>query len=64
LYNFLAGFREEGYQVTSAFDGLQGSNLQKHHFDLILLDWMPKNGLDLCKAIRKQILTHQYSFDG
>jgi DNA-binding response OmpR family regulator len=42
LYNFTAGFREEGYQVTSAFDGLQGSNLQKHHFDLILLDWMPK----------------------
>jgi DNA-binding response OmpR family regulator len=27
----------------------------KHHFDLILLDWMlPKmTGLDLCKAIRK-----------
>jgi DNA-binding response OmpR family regulator len=35
------GLEEEGYQVTSAFDGLQGSNLQKkHHFDLILLDWM------------------------
>ena len=50
------GLEEEGYQVTSAFDGLQGFELiQKHHFDLILLDWMlPKmTGLDLCKAIRK-----------
>ena len=50
------GLEEEGYQVTSAFDGLQGLELtQKHHFDLILLDWMlPKmTGLDLCKAIRK-----------
>ncbi|PKH68325.1 DNA-binding response regulator [Flavobacterium sp. ALD4] len=50
------GLEEEGYQITSAFDGLQGFELiQKHHFDLILLDWMlPKmTGLDLCKAIRK-----------
>jgi DNA-binding response OmpR family regulator len=50
------GLEEEGYQVTSAFDGLQGFELtKKHHFDLILLDWMlPKmTGLDLCKAIRK-----------
>jgi DNA-binding response OmpR family regulator len=50
------GLEEEGYQVTSAFDGLQGLELtQKCHFDLILLDWMlPKmTGLDLCKAIRK-----------
>jgi DNA-binding response OmpR family regulator len=50
------GLEEEGYQVTSAFDGVQGLELiQQHHFDLILLDWMlPKmTGLDLCKAIRK-----------
>jgi DNA-binding response OmpR family regulator len=50
------GLEEEGYQVTSAFDGEQGLELiQQHHFDLILLDWMlPKmTGLDLCKAIRK-----------
>ena len=50
------GLEEEGYQVTSAFDGVQGLELiQQHHFNLILLDWMlPKmTGLDLCKAIRK-----------
>ncbi|TDE05590.1 response regulator transcription factor [Flavobacterium hiemivividum] len=51
------GLEEEGYQITSASDGLQGFELiQKHQFDLILLDWMlPKmSGLDLCKAIRKK----------
>jgi DNA-binding response OmpR family regulator len=51
------GLEEEGYQITSASDGLQGFELiQKQHFDLILLDWMlPKmSGLDLCKAIRKK----------
>lgn len=51
------GLEEEGYQITSAADGLQGFELiQKQHFDLILLDWMlPKmSGLDLCKAIRRK----------
>lgn len=51
------GLEEEGYQITSASDGLQGFELiQKHQFDLILLDWMlPKmSGLNLCKAIRKK----------
>jgi len=51
------GLEEEGYQITSASDGLQGFELiQKQQFDLILLDWMlPKmSGLDLCKAIRKK----------
>jgi DNA-binding response OmpR family regulator len=49
------GLEEEGYQISSASDGLQGFELvQKQHFDLIILDWMlPKmSGLDLCKAIR------------
>lgn len=49
------GLEEEGYEITAAFDGLQGFELvQNNSFDLILLDWMmPKmSGLDLCKAIR------------
>lgn len=49
------GLEEEGYQITSAVDGLEGFELiQKENFDLILLDWMlPKmTGLELCKAIR------------
>lgn len=49
------GLEEEGYQITSAVDGLEGFELtQRENFDLILLDWMlPKmTGLELCKAIR------------
>tara|TARA_R110000868_G_scaffold40008_4_gene138763 strand:- start:12529 stop:13191 length:663 start_codon:yes stop_codon:yes gene_type:complete len=49
------GLEEEGYNITSATDGLRGFELfQTNSFDLILLDWMlPKmSGLDLCKAIR------------
>jgi DNA-binding response OmpR family regulator len=49
------GLEEEGYEVTSASDGLKGLELtQKENFDLIILDWMlPKmSGLDLCKAFR------------
>lgn len=49
------GLEEEGYDVSSALDGLAGFELfKKESFDLILLDWMlPKmNGLELCKAIR------------
>lgn len=49
------GLQEEGYQITTASDGLKGFELtQKGNFDLILLDWMlPKmTGLELCKAIR------------
>lgn len=49
------GLEEEGYQITSASDGLKGFEcIQKERFDLILLDWMlPKmTGLELCKAIR------------
>jgi DNA-binding response OmpR family regulator len=49
------GLEEEGYQITTALDGLKGFELiQENSFDLILLDWMlPKmTGLELCKAIR------------
>lgn len=49
------GLEEEGYQITTASDGLKGFELiQNGNFDLILLDWMlPKmTGLELCKAIR------------
>lgn len=49
------GLEEEGYEITSASDGLKGFELiQKENFDLILLDWMlPKmSGIDLCKSIR------------
>jgi DNA-binding response OmpR family regulator len=49
------GLEEEGYEITTASDGLMAFELtQKEKFDLILLDWMlPKmNGLDVCKSIR------------
>jgi len=49
------GLEEEGYQITSAADGLKGFELtQYQNFDLILLDWMlPKmSGIDFCKAFR------------
>ena len=49
------GLEEEGYTITTAFDGLKGFELsQKENFDLILLDWMllKMTGIELCKAIR------------
>ena len=49
------GLEEEGYEISTASDGLMGVEVaQKENFDLILLDWlMPKmNGLEVCKAIR------------
>jgi DNA-binding response OmpR family regulator len=49
------GLEEEGYQISSASDGLKGFELtQNQTFDLILLDWMlPKmSGIDFCKAFR------------
>jgi DNA-binding response OmpR family regulator len=49
------GSEEEGFEVTTTFDGIQGfAVVQSMSFDFVLLDWMlPKmSGLDLCKAIR------------
>ena len=51
------GLEEEGYQITTAFDGLIGLELaQNRNFDLILLDWMLPTmvGIDICKAIREK----------
>ncbi|MDI1255777.1 MAG: response regulator transcription factor [Flavobacterium sp.] len=51
------GLEEEGYEVTSASDGVKALELvQKQSFDLLLLDWMlPKmTGLEVCKAIREK----------
>ena len=51
------GLEEEGYQITTAFDGLIGLELaQNKNFDLILLDWMLPTmvGIDICKAIREK----------
>lgn len=51
------GLEEEGYEITTASDGLMGLELtQKENFDLILLDWlMPKmNGLEVCISIREK----------
>lgn len=49
------GLEEEGYLVTSAYDGEQGLiTFKENKFDLVLLDWMlPKmTGVELCKQIR------------
>ena len=50
------GLEEEGYQVSSANNGLLGFELFKNgRFDLVLLDWMlPKmTGIEVCKSIRE-----------
>ena len=50
------GLEEEGYQVSSATNGLDGFKLfQNEKFDLVLLDWMlPKmTGLQVCQKIRE-----------
>ena len=52
--------RLEGYEVTSARDGLQGLSMAKEHgYDLIILDIMlPKmNGFEVCKQLRQAGVT-------
>lgn len=51
------GLTEEGYDVTTAFDGESGLKLALNEkFELILLDInLPKmNGLELCKRLREK----------
>lgn len=50
------GLTEEGFDVTVSFDGHTGLQLfHDNHFDVVILDIMlpDKNGLEVCKAIRK-----------
>ena len=58
ISNFLKqGLEEEGYEISLAFNGLEGIELATNNqFDLILLDWMlPKlPGIDVCKGIREK----------
>lgn len=58
ISNFLKqGLEEEGYEISLAFNGLEGLDLATNNqFDLILLDWMlPKlPGIDVCKGIREK----------
>jgi DNA-binding response OmpR family regulator len=52
--------RIEGYQVSSATDGLKGFSMAKEQsFDLIILDIMlPKmNGFEICKQLRQTGIT-------
>jgi DNA-binding response OmpR family regulator len=55
------GLEEEGYTVSTAFNGKDGlEKVKSLKVDLILLDWMLPNltGIEVCKAIRGQnILT-------
>lgn len=51
------GLSEEGYEVSLAFDGNTGLSMAlAGNFDLIILDIMLPgiNGLEVCRAIRKQ----------
>ena len=51
------GLEEEGFTVSTAFNGKDGlDKAQSLNIDLILLDWMLPNmtGIEICKAIRAQ----------
>ncbi|HZY78472.1 MAG TPA: response regulator transcription factor [Cyclobacteriaceae bacterium] len=53
----LKGLGEEGYEVSTALDGVQGVKLAlSNNYDLIILDIMlpGKNGLEVCREIRAQ----------
>ena len=54
------GLEEEGFTVSTAFNGKDGlDKVQSLNIDLILLDWMLPNmtGIEVCKAIRTQNIT-------
>ncbi len=47
----------EGYNVDTAYDGINGSQLaQVGDYDLLILDWMlpGKTGLEICQELRRQ----------
>lgn len=49
--------RQEGYQVDTAPDGVQGLALAlQGHYNLVILDWMlpGQSGLDICQKLRSQ----------
>lgn len=51
---------KEGYEVYTAYDGLEGLNLvETEELDLLLLDIMLPNldGLDICKKVRQKMET-------
>ena len=48
--------REKGYQITSAYDGIEGMNLlRQENFDLLLLDLMLpyKSGDEILRELRE-----------
>lgn len=49
--------KREGYNVDTAYDGTNGSELARHgNYDLLILDWMlpGKTGLEICQELRRQ----------
>src|SRR5690554_3532879 len=52
------GLEEQGFETTTAFDGLSGKKLAlQNDYDLIITDViLPKiDGIDLCKEIRQRL---------
>lgn len=51
------GLEEEGYNVSVAFDGLNGWNMAKtNRYDLLILDRMlpEMNGMEICRRVREK----------
>lgn len=51
------GLEEEGYTVSSAYDGIMGQKLaEQHPYDLVITDIVlpGQDGVALCKALRKR----------